>query len=261
MSRRLCAAPGCREPLERCGTGRPRRYCSDACRQHAYRNRERQRKHRPAVHFSSQTVEWSTPQDVFDGLDAEFGFDLDPCATAENAKCERYFTRQEDGLAQTWTGRVFCNPPYGRTLGAWMRKAWEASQSTAELVVLLIPARTDTRWWHEYVEGREARFLPGRLRFGDAQASAPFPSVVVVFRADREAQKRRARGMVHRAVRDGVLSRQPCGVCGVERTEAHHEDYSKPLEVRWLCKRHHEEAHHGRFVTTGRDETPLERAA
>ncbi len=77
-------------------------------------------------------------------------FDLDVCATGENAKCDRFFTREDDGLAQAWTGRVWMNPPYGRMIGEWMRKAWESSQTTAELVVCLVPARTDTRWWHEY---------------------------------------------------------------------------------------------------------------
>lgn len=115
-------------------------------------------------------------------LDAEFGFTLDPCSSHENHKCVRYFTAEDDGLEQEWTGRVFMNPPYGRTLGSWMRKAWEASQSTAELVVCLVPARTDVKWWHEYAVRGEVRFVKGRLRFGDAKASAPFPSAIVVFR-------------------------------------------------------------------------------
>jgi site-specific DNA-methyltransferase (adenine-specific) len=121
---------------------------------------------------------------LFAELDGAFRFTLDVCATAENAKCVRYFTRQEDGLRQPWTGRVWCNPPYGRVIGDWVRKAWESVQSgEAEIVVCLVPARTDTAWWHDYCErGEPPRFLRGRLRFGGADSGAPFPSCVVVFR-------------------------------------------------------------------------------
>jgi phage N-6-adenine-methyltransferase len=135
------------------------------------------------LHFSSQTDEWATPQDFFDRLDAIFDFTLDPCATAKNAKCPRYFTREQDGLAQSWDGeRVFVNPPYGRSIGAWVKKASEARA----LVVCLLPARTDTRWWHDYVVGGggHVTYLKGRLSFGNGQASAPFPSAVVIFYGD-----------------------------------------------------------------------------
>lgn len=135
-----------------------------------------------AVHYSSQTDDWATPQDRFDAWHAEFRFDLDACASARNAKCARYFSLEDDGLAQPWTGRVWMNPPYGRPIGAWMAKAWGASQTTAELVVCLVPARPDTRWWHEYVMRGEVRFLPGRLKFGGAVNGAPFASALVVFR-------------------------------------------------------------------------------
>lgn len=172
-----CARPGCRQLVAVAQTGRPRRYCSDACRQRSYRKRRRR-----SPLFTSDTAEWATPRDTFDRLDAEFGFDLDPCATAENAKCARYFTRADDGLSQEWTGRVFCNPPYGRAIGAWVQKARESAHTTAELVVLLIPARTDTRYWHDHVVGGEIRFLRGRLKFGGSDTGAPFPSAVVVFR-------------------------------------------------------------------------------
>lgn len=132
---------------------------------------------------SSRTDDWATPAEYFARVDAEHGpFDLDACASPENAKCDRYFTRDDDGLAQPWTGRVWMNPPYGRTIGDWMRKAWESSQSTAELVVCLVPARPDTRWWHEYAMRGEIRFVKGRLKFGDGANSAPFPSALVVFR-------------------------------------------------------------------------------
>jgi len=120
---------------------------------------------------------------VFTRLDVRYGpFTVDACASPENAKCDRYFTRDDDGLAQTWTGRVWMNPPYGRTLGAWMAKAWESAHTTAELVVCLVPARTDVRWWHEYAARGEVEFVRGRLKFGALKNSAPFPSAVVVFR-------------------------------------------------------------------------------
>lgn len=132
---------------------------------------------------SSRTDEWATEPTVFAALQAEFGpFDLDPCATPQNAKCERYFTRADDGLIQDWSGRVFMNPPYGRALPAWMGKAWRAVQNGADLVVCLVPARTDTRWWHEFAVQGEVRFLRGRLRFGGCLNPAPFPSAVVIFR-------------------------------------------------------------------------------
>jgi phage N-6-adenine-methyltransferase len=127
---------------------------------------------------------------VFRALSARYGpFDLDVCATAENAKCERYFTRDDDGLAQTWTGRVWMNPPYGRAVPNWMGKAWESSQTTAEIVVCLVPARTDTAWWHEFAVQGEIEFLRGRLKFGSLTNSAPFPSAVVVFRNARAVTK------------------------------------------------------------------------
>jgi site-specific DNA-methyltransferase (adenine-specific) len=141
------------------------------------------------VHFRSRSPEWATPRDLFRALDAEFRFDFDPCATPETATCPRYFTPADDGLRQEWTGRVFMNPPYGRTIGAWMRKAWEASQTTAEVAVCLVPARTDTAWWHSYATRGEVRFLQGRLRFGGAASGAPFPSAVVVFRYTKSVTK------------------------------------------------------------------------
>jgi len=133
------------------------------------------------VPFSSKTDLWETPQDTFDALAAEFGpFDLDVCATSENAKCARYYTRDDDGLTQPWDGVCWMNPPYGREIKAWMRKAYEASQNGAT-VVCLVPARTDTAWWHDYAMKGQIRFLRGRLKFGGAAKCAPFPSAVVVF--------------------------------------------------------------------------------
>jgi phage N-6-adenine-methyltransferase len=124
---------------------------------------------------------WSTPQDFFDALDAEFGFQLDVCATADNAKCLAYYTAALDGLAHPWLGVCWMNPPYGRTIGQWMRKAYESSQQGAT-VVCLVPSRTDTAWWHDYAMKGEIRFVRGRLKFGGHANPAPFPSAVVVFR-------------------------------------------------------------------------------
>lgn len=135
-----------------------------------------------AVMFSSKTDLWDTPQAFFDELDAEFHFTLDACALPENAKCARYFTPEMDGLSKKWVGVVWCNPPYGREIGAWVQKAAEAAEAGTE-VVMLLPARTDTRWFHDYIYGRaEIRFVKGRLKFGGRDNSAPFPSMVVVFR-------------------------------------------------------------------------------
>jgi site-specific DNA-methyltransferase (adenine-specific) len=134
-----------------------------------------------AIHFSSATDEWETPQWLFDELSWIYGgFTLDPCATAENAKCQRYFTRQEDGLKQDWGGKIFCNPPYGRAIGLWVAKAYDASLR-GSLAVCLLPARTDTRWWHDYTRRGHFWFLKGRLKFGHAQNAAPFPSAIVTF--------------------------------------------------------------------------------
>jgi site-specific DNA-methyltransferase (adenine-specific) len=140
--------------------------------------------------LSSRSCEWRTDPVVFADLSAKYGpFDLDPCATSENAKCPRYFTKEDDGLSQPWTGRVFVNPPYGRSLAAWMRKAWESSRTTAELVVCLVPARVDTHWFHDYACRGEVTFLRGRLKFGAGESSAPFPSAIVVFRDAKIATK------------------------------------------------------------------------
>jgi phage N-6-adenine-methyltransferase len=133
------------------------------------------------VYASSKTDLWSTPQEFYDDLHAEFRFKTDVCATAENAKCENYYTAETDGLAQSWTGVCWMNPPYGRTIKAWMRKAWESSQDGAT-VVCLVPARTDTAWWHDYAMQGEIRYVRGRLKFGGHKNRAPFPCAVVIFR-------------------------------------------------------------------------------
>jgi phage N-6-adenine-methyltransferase len=135
-----------------------------------------------AVHFSSKTSTWETPRDLFEKLDLEFGFTLDVCALPENAKCMRFFTPEDDGLEKEWEGVCWMNPPYGREIGQWVKKAHQSALNGAT-VVCLLPARTDTQWWHTFVMGaNEIRFLRGRLRFVGAKSCAPFPSVVVVFR-------------------------------------------------------------------------------
>mgnify|MGYP000223837709 CR=1 FL=1 len=133
-----------------------------------------------SVHFSSKTDLWSTPQDFFDALNEKHKFTLDVCATEGNAKCERFFTEADDGLKQNWAGSVWMNPPYGREIGKWMKKAYESSLTGAS-VVCLVPSRTDTRWWHDYAMRGDIEFIKGRLKFGDSKNSAPFPSAVVVF--------------------------------------------------------------------------------
>lgn len=136
------------------------------------------------VLFSSIRMDWATPQTFFDALDAEFQFTLDPCASVENAKCKKFYTVAENGLAQDWSGEtVFCNPPYGRAIYDWVFKCWRESRKPCTTVVMLIPSRTDTRYFHEFIykKAREIRFIRGRLRFGNGTNPAPFPSMVIVF--------------------------------------------------------------------------------
>jgi len=158
--------------------------CGATCRQRAHRRRLIcDSGVTGSVHFSSRSSEWATPQPLFNVLDAEFHFELDVCATPENAKCSRFYTVVDNGLARPWEGVCWCNPPYGREIGRWLAKARDAARDGAT-VVALIPARTDTRWWHSIVMGAsEIRYLPGRLRFGGCANSAPFPSAVVVWRS------------------------------------------------------------------------------
>lgn len=132
------------------------------------------------VHYSSESVEWATPQDLFDQLDAEFGFRLDVCATPENAKCVRFFSLAEDGLSEAWEGNCWMNPPYGDAIPAWVAKAHKSADDGAT-VVCLVPARVETAWWWDHCRYAEIRFLRGRLKFGGGDNSAPFPSAVVIF--------------------------------------------------------------------------------
>lgn len=139
------------------------------------------------VMYSSKSDDWATPQDFFDELNKEFDFTLDPCADDKNHKCEKYFTKEQDGLSKSWGSneRIFCNPPYGKEIGSWVRRCYLVNRLQGNLIVMLLPARTDTRWFHDYIykkESVEIRFLRGRLKFGNCKNPAPFPSMVVIYR-------------------------------------------------------------------------------
>lgn len=132
--------------------------------------------------FSSKKMDWETPITLFRELDLEFGFDIDVCATADNAKCARFYTPEQDGLTRDWEGTCWMNPPYGREIGKWMKKAYESSLHGAT-VVCLVPSRTDTSWWHNYaMMACEIRYIRGRIKFVGAKNGAPFPCAVVIFR-------------------------------------------------------------------------------
>ena len=137
--------------------------------------------------FSSKDQTWETPIELFNKLDKEFNFTLDPCCTEETAKCKKYYTPTENGLIQDWTNEtVFMNPPYGREISDWLKKAYEESLN-GSTVVCLIPSRTDTKYWHDYcMKASEIRFIKGRLKFGNSKNSAPFPSAIVVFNNNKE---------------------------------------------------------------------------
>lgn len=124
------------------------------------------------------------PPSFFNEVNKEFNFNLDPCSTDENHKCDKYYTIKDDGLSKDWSGHnVWCNPPYGRNIGKWVEKCYREGCKDNTLVVLLIPARTDTKYFHDYILHRaEIRFIPGRLKFGNSNNSAPFPSMLVIFR-------------------------------------------------------------------------------
>ena len=131
--------------------------------------------------------EWRTPADLFRRLDEEFGFTLDAAANHENHLCAFYFTKEQDALRYDWGGfTVWCNPPYSQ-LKTWMRKCYFEGHKPNTTVVALVPSRTDTMWWQNYVQHRsEVRFLPGRLRFSESKHNAPFPSAVVIYRGPQE---------------------------------------------------------------------------
>ena len=136
--------------------------------------------------YSSKKVEWETPQPIFDFVDKIYHFNLDVCALPENAKCAAYYTPEDDGLKQTWEGVCWMNPPYGRDIAKWMKKAYETAEYHQGTVVALVHARTDTKWWHDYaMKATYIIFIKGRLKFGNAEASCPFPSCFVIFEKGR----------------------------------------------------------------------------
>ncbi len=148
-------------------------------------------KNTKVVMFSSKRGDWATPTEFFNKLDWRFGpFNLDPCASPHNTKCANFFTEAEDGLTKDWgDSTVFVNPPYGRGIDKWIKKAYEESRKENTKVVMLIPARTDTKYWHKYVMmADEVYFVKGRLKFGDSANSAPFPSAVVCFDGTHQRQ-------------------------------------------------------------------------
>jgi len=131
--------------------------------------------------MSSKTDMWSTPQWLFDALNTHCHFTLDVCATSENAKCKEFFSLEEDGLKQKWEGICWMNPPYGREIKKWVKKAYESALGDA-VVYALLPARTDTAWFWEYVKDKATiEFIRGRLKFGDGKGTAPFPSMIVAW--------------------------------------------------------------------------------
>jgi phage N-6-adenine-methyltransferase len=161
--------------------GRPRKYTTNAHRQKAYRKRLKR-----SILFSSQWSNCETPQSLFNDLDREFHFTLDVCALPYNAKCAHYYTPDKDGLRQPWGGQVcWLNPPYGRAIGLWVAKAYQEALGGATVVALL-PPRTDTAWWHQYIaKAADVRFIKGRLKFSNATNSAPFPTGRRSFQKDR----------------------------------------------------------------------------
>lgn len=133
------------------------------------------------VMFSSKNSCWETPQSLFDQLDSEFHFETDVCALPENAKCKNFFTPYQDGLAQKWIGVCWCNPPYGKGIGQWLKKAYESTDTAT--TVCLVPVRTDTAWFHDWVLNKaDIWYIRGRLHFNNAKNSAPFPSMILVYR-------------------------------------------------------------------------------
>jgi len=123
------------------------------------------------VMFSSLRLDWATPDSVYSKLDREFNFDFDPCP----------INHEHDGLKIPWRKSNFVNPPYGREIGNWIKKGYE-EHLKGKIVVFLIPSRTDTKWWHDYImKADEIRFIRGRLKFGGSKNSAPFPSCIAIF--------------------------------------------------------------------------------
>jgi phage N-6-adenine-methyltransferase len=169
---------GCNNKLGPMATGRPRKFCSDMCRKRAQRQAKKTK-----VYHRSKSDEWTTPQDVFDKLNREFGFTVDVAATEDNTKCPRFYHLQSSGLAQDWSGEVaWCNPPYSQS-AKWVEKAYNETRDGNCTVVMLLRVSTGNKTWQRWVlPHAEVRYVPGRLRFGDGAGSAPFDSAVVIFK-------------------------------------------------------------------------------
>ena len=142
--------------------------------------------------MSSNTDEWATPKLFFEELNEKYHFTLDPCCTEENRKCEKYYTKKENGLLQSWKNeRVYCNPPYGREIGKWVEKAYIENKENDVFIVMLLPARTDTRWFHDFIYLKhKVEFIKGRLKFNDCKQSAPFPSMLVILESKENKYER-----------------------------------------------------------------------
>ena len=135
------------------------------------------------AYLTSKSENWRTPVWFFQQLHKEFGFEIDLCASAENAQLAVFYTKDQDSLKQVWRGVCWMNPPYGRkATGGWVRKAYISAKRNKATIVCLIPARTDTRWWHKYCAKAEVRFIRGRLKFNGSKNAAPFPSALVIFK-------------------------------------------------------------------------------
>lgn len=135
--------------------------------------------------MSSNTDEWATPIKLFEELDNKYHFTLDPCSTKENHKCKKYYTKEDNGLEKSWEGyKVYCNPPYGKEISKWVEKAYNENKK-GTFVVMLLPARTDTKWFHNFIyKKHEIRFIKGRLKFNDGKQAAPFPSMIVIMKGE-----------------------------------------------------------------------------
>ncbi len=156
------------------------------------------------VYHSSKDHTWETPQDLFDNLNKVFNFKTDLCALPETAKCDKYFTPEIDGLKQDWIDTCWCNPPYGRMQKDWIKKACDEALKNNATIVMLIPAKPDTKIWHDVIfkDSSVVCFIKGRLRFGDAKENAPFSSAIVVFGNVTKAQVETLSSFGHTMVKE-----------------------------------------------------------
>jgi phage N-6-adenine-methyltransferase len=151
--------------------------------------------------FSSKNECWETPQELFEALDRIFHFALDAAASKDNAKCPKFYTKEDDAIRLAWEEPTFLNPPYGRGIGVWIEKAYTESLH-GRTTVCLIPARTDTKWWQTCWKASCICFIPGRLKFGGSKNSAPFPSAIVVFGCDSHWKIQALRSIGHVVVNE-----------------------------------------------------------